>query len=102
MRKLLLAAVLPLILLGTPAIAQEFTPEEQKFIGWLDTLESRMDQNPQIKEIPIESEQQEEYLLGFLYALYSREITKDEFIDELDRTYPGYLTFLHWVTEQLP
>lgn len=76
--------------------------DDDAYVQWLDTTVERIKNNPSYVRIPIDTDEQMDQFVDLSYRAYKKEITKGQFIGEMEQQYPGYSESINWIAEQLP
>ncbi|NKC14696.1 MAG: hypothetical protein GKR94_21670 [Gammaproteobacteria bacterium] len=101
MKNLLLISATSLILAlqgcaGHPAF------NDEGYLQYTKSIYEKIKNNPNYRRIPLDTDQQVDDFTTLEYKAYKKEISKEEFIRELERQYPGYSESIKWNADQLP
>jgi hypothetical protein len=87
--------------------ACSFFPDHPAFLDvdykkWMDKTVEKTERKADYRRIPIDTNDQVNHFYSLSYKAYKEEISKQEFIKEMERKYPGYSVSIRWIAEQLP
>lgn len=70
--------------------------------AWMNRTIDKIKRKSDYRRIPINTTEQIDHFDKLSYQLYKKEITKEMFIQEMNRKYPGYSESIKWFAEQYP
>ncbi|WP_156897146.1 hypothetical protein [Ferrimonas kyonanensis] len=66
----------------------------------LDAVVDSIKNNPSYKRVPIDTDEQVEQFTELTYQLYKKQISNDQFVQQMLLEYPDYQTSIRWLATQ--
>jgi len=105
MRRPLLYALLALFLAMPLAHADEPLRQvisDKPFMGWYVHMADQVKTDPNYHKIALDTDAKANEFIGWLHALYRREITPEQFRQRVSEKYPGHDNEVRIIVRQLP
>ncbi|WP_322062570.1 hypothetical protein [Paraburkholderia sp. J63] len=105
MYRKLLALALAAGLLGPAAYGADSTPawaSDPSFLAWNNQLSKAFKANPNYHSPPINTNDQVQEFANWMYELYSKKLTPQQFKEQMAKEYPGYDKEVNFIISRLP
>lgn len=76
--------------------------EDKQFYSWFNNLTDQIKADPKYKRIPIDTKAQSNEFLVWLHDAYRKKITKHEFTQRVNSTYPNHEYETSFIVSRLP
>ena len=87
---------------GGPRLSAEDAAKDTEFLTWYADLTEAMKVDPQYRQLPIDSDAENEEFSARLYQAYRHKVSVAEFTRWLDLNYPGHTYEISFITSRLP
>jgi hypothetical protein len=87
---------------GSPRLSAEDAAKDTEFLTWYADLTEAMKADPQFRQLPIDSDAENEVFSARLHQAYRKKVSVAEFTRWLDYNYPGHTYEISFITSRLP
>ena len=72
------------------------------FEKWFNETLEAVKNNPHYKRIPLDKKPDQEWFLNQLFMTWDKKISKEEFVQNVEKKFPGYRTSAEFLTKHMP
>ena len=76
--------------------------DDTAYLKWLDDSWEVISVNKEYRRLPIDTTEDEDLFMDKTHKAFRKEISKEQFIQEMQKSYPGHSKSIQILADQLP